>query len=98
MYFTNDMKNSTAVICDISTTSTRFGMSGEDSPRYVYPSMVGTIDEVPDAEGMDVEDTRYILGRNIHFRRDNMVLRPILTPGPTYDFELVEEMLNFGFN
>ena len=67
-----------AVVFDVGSVSTRAGHAGEDAPKFVLPSLVGQITEEKTEDDMTIESTRNIVGPNIHFRRDNMQLQPLV--------------------
>lgn len=69
-----------ALVIDIGHYQTRIGYAGEDSPKIVVPSVVGTIRPESKDESMDL-DTRYITGHDINFRRDGMILNKLLENG-----------------
>jgi actin-related protein len=97
MYFVNDMKDKSAIVCDITTTSSRFGYSGEDSPRHVFPSVVGTLGDLDSDQAMETEDYRLIFGDSIDYRRDGMQIREIVGANNSYNFDLVEEQMAYTF-
>ena len=83
-----------AVVFDVGSVSTRAGHAGEDAPKFVLPSLVGQITEEKTEDDMTVESTRNIVGPNIHFRRDNMQLQPLVKQGFIYDINSLESMLS----
>ena len=75
-----------ALVLDIGSHLTKAGYAGEDAPRVVVPSYVGTISS---GSEMDVE-TQYFPGDKLYLRRDSMKVRPVVQN--KFDWELVEQL------
>jgi actin-like protein 6A len=69
MYCGDDVE---AVVGDVGTGLSKFGLAGEDTPQLVLPSFVGR----PPADGSDASASGTVLGDLWH-RRDLEVVRPI---------------------
>ncbi|OMJ73536.1 hypothetical protein SteCoe_27760 [Stentor coeruleus] len=75
-----------ALVLDIGSYLTKAGYAGDDSPRVVIPSMVGTIN---DPNSMELETPLTYAGDKMLMRRDYMRVEPALVP-PEYKWPLIE--------
>lgn len=76
-----------AVVIEIGTHSTRAGFAGEDSPKAVFPSSIGS------GSGEGGKRSFYVGSQSLSTRRDNVeVVNPIGDDGLVRDWEAVEQI------
>ncbi|KAL1935153.1 hypothetical protein VTP01DRAFT_4293 [Rhizomucor pusillus] len=99
-----------ALVVDMGTTSTRAGYAGEDTPRAMFPTSYGYIDEpdtdpAPASSDGDVtmseanaQRSKYFIGDSkVHTWRENMEVRNPMTDGLVNDWDAVEQIWNATF-
>mmetsp|Transcript_56693 Transcript_56693/g.64972 ORF Transcript_56693/g.64972 Transcript_56693/m.64972 type:complete len:422 (+) Transcript_56693:32-1297(+) len=91
----------TAAVIDIGNGSCRAGSSGEDTPKYILPSVVGVLENKNSELSMDIESeqtknrrTLFAGEHQIKFRRDNMEIVESIRNGQYLNFELIEKLIN----
>ena len=80
-----------AIVIDMGSTCTKAGYAGEDCPKYVIPSHVGTIGEGSGAERR--------AGTNaLSVRADGMPIEAALSDGVVTNWDAAEELLNYTYS
>ncbi|EFJ32170.1 hypothetical protein SELMODRAFT_266988 [Selaginella moellendorffii] len=79
-----------AIVVDLGSHSCKAGYAGEDAPKAVFPSAVGSVGEKPSS-------TYYVGNQAIQFRRDFMEVSPALKDGLVADWDIVESIWDHAF-
>ncbi|KAI7893256.1 actin family [Mucor mucedo] len=96
-----------ALVLDVGSTMTRAGYAGEDTPRVMFPTSVGYLEENPDVV-MAEEDTepqpslskrKYYIGDNkINKFKSNMEVKNPMHDGMVEDWEAMEHIWDAALN
>ncbi|KAL8135526.1 hypothetical protein AgCh_010246 [Apium graveolens] len=95
-----------AIVIDLGSHSCKAGYAGEDAPKAVFPSVVGSVDqmevddpETPDKNSGSVQETKskekrklYVGSQALGYRRDNMEVLPTIKDGVVTDWDMVESV------
>ncbi|KAL4856209.1 Actin-related protein 4 [Chlorella vulgaris] len=84
-----------AVVLDVGTYHTKAGYAGEDTPKFVFPSAVGSLSG--GANGMDIDGakrTLYVGTHALTHRRDKMEIITPFKDGRLDDWEVAEGLLD----
>ncbi|KAH6755676.1 actin-related protein 4 [Perilla frutescens var. hirtella] len=95
-----------AIVIDLGSHTCKAGYAGEDAPKAVFPSVVGSIDEmeIDDADNSDKNsesalDSKskgkrkfYVGSQDLGFRRDHMEVLSPLKDGVVVDWDMVENI------
>ncbi|XP_042014496.1 actin-related protein 4-like [Salvia splendens] len=93
-----------AIVVDLGSHTCKAGYAGEDAPKAVFPSVVGSIDEMEtdDAdnanknsgsaqESKSKSKSKFFVGsQNLGFRRDHMEVLSPMKDGVVVDWDMVE--------
>ena len=83
-----------ALVCDVGSSTCRFGYGGEDSPKGVFPTVEGVI---RGGEGDGAPEARYFQGATrVFLPRENMELQSALENGLVRDWDAFERLWRFG--
>lgn len=94
MYCGDDVE---AVVGDVGTSSSKFGLAGEDTPTLVVPSAVGRqFPQQPSPDTPDAQQPRFVLGDDLAHVRNADVLRP-MTAGAVTDWDALEQLWSHAF-
>eukprot|EP00887_Chlorella_sp_A99_P001810 scaffold19.g1810.t1 len=92
------------LVFDIGTYQVKAGYAGEDTPKYVFPSVVGTVGGTAPGEAMDVDGGAAPSARQLHMgthalsvARDGLEVASPFRDGVLHDWELVEGLLDHAF-
>ncbi|KAB5524724.1 hypothetical protein DKX38_022473 [Salix brachista] len=85
-----------AIVIDLGSHTCKAGYAGEDAPKAVFPSVVGSMDQ------MDVDDATskcklYVGSQALGFRRDNMEVLSPFKDGIVSDWDMVDSIWNHAF-
>ncbi|KAL3570894.1 hypothetical protein D5086_028143 [Populus alba] len=85
-----------AIVIDLGSHTCKAGYAGEDAPKAVFPSVVGSTDQ------MDVDDTTskcklYVGSQALGFRRDHMEVLSPFKDGIVADWDMVDSIWNHAF-
>nr|GMC71822.1 actin-related protein 4-like [Ipomoea batatas] len=101
-----------AIVVDLGSHTCKAGYAGEDAPKAVFPSIVGSsIDQMevdnhdnPDNNSGSVPDSKskskgilYVGSQALGFRRDYMEVLPSIKDGIVADWEIVENIWDHAF-
>ncbi|XP_071911746.1 actin-related protein 4-like [Coffea arabica] len=100
-----------AVVVDLGSHTCKAGYAGEDAPKAVFPSVVGSIDQMevdepdnPDKNSGSVPDSKskakrklYVGSQALGFRRDHMEVLSPIKDGIVADWEIVESIWDHAF-
>ncbi|XP_074372855.1 actin-related protein 4-like isoform X3 [Apium graveolens] len=95
-----------AIVIDLGSHTCKAGYAGEDAPKAVFPSVVGSVDqmevddpETPDKNSGSVQETKskekrklYVGSQALGYRRDNMEVLPTIKDGVVTDWDMVESV------
>ncbi|CAI9786875.1 unnamed protein product [Fraxinus pennsylvanica] len=95
-----------AVVVDLGSNTCKAGYAGEDAPKAVFPSVVGSIDQmevddpdIPDKYSESTPDTKskgkqkfYVGSQDLGFRRDHMEVLSPIKDGIVVDWDMVESI------
>ncbi|KAL1824736.1 hypothetical protein DCAR_0312837 [Daucus carota subsp. sativus] len=95
-----------AIVIDLGSHTCKAGYAGEDAPKAVFPSVVGSIDQMevddpgtPDKNSGSVQETKskekrklYVGSQALGYRRDNMEVLPTIKDGVVTDWDMVESI------
>ncbi|XP_022871519.1 actin-related protein 4-like [Olea europaea var. sylvestris] len=95
-----------AVVVDLGSHTCKAGYAGEDAPKAVFPSVVGSIDQmevddpdIPDKNSGSAPDTKskgnrkfYVGSQDLGFRRDHMEVLSPIKDGIVIDWDMVESI------
>ncbi|CAI9753581.1 unnamed protein product [Fraxinus pennsylvanica] len=95
-----------AVVVDLGSHTCKAGYAGEDAPKAVFPSVVGSIDQmevdepdIPDKNSGSASDTKskgkrkfYVGSQDLGFRRDHMEVLSPFKDGIVIDWDMVESI------
>ncbi|KAK9839450.1 hypothetical protein WJX81_002957 [Elliptochloris bilobata] len=87
-----------AIVLDLGAGSVKAGYAGEDTPKAIFPSVVGCRAGPPAADGKAPQRERFVGSQALGFRRDNMEVVPALANGLYDDWELLEDLWNHAFS
>ena len=91
-----------ALVFDFGTKTSKIGFGGEETPRSVFPSVVGSIG-TPSSHvgGMDVDQpnkNNYLIStENIYQPRENLELNQVMEEGMVKDWHLFEQLWHHSF-
>ncbi|KAL2461647.1 Actin-related protein 4 [Abeliophyllum distichum] len=95
-----------AVVIDLGSHTCKAGYAGEDAPKAVFPSVVGSIDqmEVDDPDNPDKNpDTKskgkrkfYVGSQDLGFRRDDMEVLSPIKDGIVVDWDMAESIWDYA--
>ncbi|CDP10197.1 unnamed protein product [Coffea canephora] len=100
-----------AIVVDLGSHTCKAGYAGEDAPKAVFPSVVGSIDQMevdepdnPDKNSGSVPDSKskakrklYVGSQALGFRRDHMEVLSPIKDGIVADWEIVESIWDHAF-
>lgn len=93
-----------AIVVDLGSHTCKAGYAGEDAPKAVFPSVVGTIDqmEVDDSATTDADKGKgkrklYVGSQALGFRRDHMEVLSPLKDGVVVDWDIVDSIWDHAF-
>ncbi|KAL3512278.1 hypothetical protein ACH5RR_024995 [Cinchona calisaya] len=101
-----------AIVVDLGSHTCKAGYAGEDAPKAVFPSVVGSIDhqmEVDEPYNADknsgsVSDSKskskrklYVGSQGLGYRRDNMEVISPIKDGLVADWDIVESIWDHAF-
>ncbi|XP_027069456.2 actin-related protein 4-like, partial [Coffea arabica] len=100
-----------AIVVDLGSHTCKAGYAGEDAPKAVFPSVVGSIDQMevdepdnPDKNSGSVPDSKskakrklYVGSQALGFRRDHMEVLSPIKDGIIADWEIVESIWDHAF-
>ncbi|KAK4479277.1 hypothetical protein RD792_014788 [Penstemon davidsonii] len=94
-----------AIVVDLGSHTCKAGYAGEDAPKAVFPSVVGSIDqmEVDDPDNSDKNSVSadskpkgkhkfYVGSQDLGFRRDHMEVLSPIKDGIVVDWDMVESI------
>ncbi|XP_022850063.1 actin-related protein 4-like [Olea europaea var. sylvestris] len=94
-----------AVVVDLGSNTCKAGYAGEDAPKAVFPSVVGSIDQmevdpdIPDKYSESAPDTKskgkgkfYVGSQDLGIRRDHMQVLSPIKDGIVVDWDMVESI------
>ncbi|KAK2078704.1 hypothetical protein QBZ16_003544 [Prototheca wickerhamii] len=87
-----------AVVLDLGSYQVKAGYAGDDAPKYVFPSAVGTMP--PDGREVDGKKTagRYCIGNaNLAVPQDGLEIASPFTDGILTDWDAVEAIYDHAF-
>ncbi|XP_019189770.1 PREDICTED: actin-related protein 4-like [Ipomoea nil] len=94
-----------AIVVDLGSHTCKAGYAGEDAPKAVFPSIVGSIDQM-EVDNHDNPDNNskskskgilYVGSQALGFRRDYMEVLPSIKDGIVADWEIVENIWDHAF-
>lgn len=85
-----------AVVGDVGTSLSKFGLAGEDTPTLVLPTAVGKKPPPPPVDGEAKPPQSYVIG-DLHHARDVEVLRPIEACAVA-NWDALERIWGFAFD
>ncbi|CAI9113622.1 OLC1v1014257C1 [Oldenlandia corymbosa var. corymbosa] len=99
-----------AIVVDLGSHTCKAGYAGEDAPKAVFPSVVGSIDqmEVDEPDNPDKNSTApdskskskrklYVGTQALGYRRDHMKVLPSIKDGIVADWDIVESIWDHAF-
>ncbi|KAK3008826.1 hypothetical protein RJ639_014400, partial [Escallonia herrerae] len=100
-----------AVVLDLGSHTCKAGYAGEDAPKAVFPSVVGSLDQMevdepdePEKNSGAVLDTKSKGNRNLYvgsqalgFRRDYMEVLSAMKDGLVVDWDIAESIWDHAF-
>eukprot|EP00210_Caulerpa_lentillifera_P004784 g4567.t1 len=87
-----------AIVVDCGSGSIRVGYSGEDTPKTVYPSLVGKTVSNAESDPVPFRSGRFVGNASLGFRRDGMeVCWPFTGDGMYDDWEAINELWKHAF-
>lgn len=90
-----------SLVFDIGSFNSRFGYSGEDTPRYVFESHIGVSQiQSNDDVIMDNKEVKYFFGENElrYYKPGIIVNNPINSQGYVENFNLLEKLVENVYN
>lgn len=95
-----------AIVVDLGSHTCKAGYAGEDAPKAVFPSVVGSIDQMevddpdnPEKNSASAPDSKlkgkrklYVGSQALGYRRDHMEVLPTIKDGVVVDWEYVESI------
>ncbi|XP_071901839.1 actin-related protein 4A-like isoform X1 [Coffea arabica] len=100
-----------AIVVDLGSHTCKAGYAGEDAPKAVFPSVIGSIDQMevdepdnPDKNSGSVPDSKskakrklYVGSQALGFRRDHVEVLSPIKDGIVADWEIVESIWDHAF-
>ncbi|KAJ3682299.1 hypothetical protein LUZ60_014872 [Juncus effusus] len=102
-----------AIVVDLGSYSCKAGYAGEDAPKAVFPSVVGSIEQTetesevkPEKESDSAQDPKstekakrklYVGTQALDFRRDNMEVISPFKDGIVVDWDMVDNIWSHAF-
>ncbi|VFQ86681.1 unnamed protein product [Cuscuta campestris] len=100
-----------AIVVDLGSITCKAGYAGEDAPKAVFPSIVGSIDQMevdnpdnPDNNSGPIPDSKskgkrklYVGSQALGFRRDHMEAISPIKDGVVADWEIVDNIWDHAF-
>ncbi|KAL1565999.1 Actin-related protein 4 [Salvia divinorum] len=101
-----DSDEVSAIVVDLGSHTCKAGYAGEDAPKAVFPSVVGSIDgmEIDDADNANMNsgstpDSKskgkskfYVGSQDLGYRRDHMEVLSPMKDGVVVDWDMVENI------
>ncbi|XP_052199573.1 actin-related protein 4A isoform X3 [Diospyros lotus] len=101
-----------AIVVDLGSHTCKGGYAGEDAPKAVFPSVVGSIDQMdvddsdnPEKNSASVTETKNVKGKRklyvgsqaLGFRRDHMEVLSPIKDGVVVDWDIVDSIWDHTF-
>ncbi|XWS52461.1 hypothetical protein CRYUN_Cryun11dG0072500 [Craigia yunnanensis] len=101
-----------AIVIDLGSHTCKAGYAGEDAPKAVFPSVVGSIDQMDDDDDNENNDSKtnnnnvdsnkpkrrlYVGSQTLGFRRDHMEVLSPLKDGVVVDWDIVDSIWDHAF-
>lgn len=100
-----------AIVIDLGSHTCKAGYAGEDAPKAVFPSAVGSVDEMevdnpdnPEDNSGSAPDLKskgkrklYVGSQALGFRRDHMEVISPIRDGMVVDWDIVENIWDHAF-